>query len=283
MDGSNSDADPAGDGNAREGGGEGAAPFVRLSKAEKRKLKYERKRAARQAQHKRMKVQRQQKRAEDYSRMTEEEKREEREERRREEDATRAHLEKCFHEGQRVAVDMSFSSLPADALGDGGAAGGGGKGSGSSGGSVNSERETNSLATQLMHLYSSIKRRECSLSLHLVSYTGGVAERLDRHGAQGWRCHRHAGSLAEVFPPCATSAAEEGGGAGEDTAASSSSSSASAASTGAHSSEKPVEVCYLTPDADEELLVVDPAVVYVVGGIVDRTVTKGLSKSRAVS
>ena len=291
-------------------------PFVRKSKAEKRRLKFERKKAARAAQHKRLKVKRQQKRAEGYSRMTEAEKVAEREERQRSESATYAHLEKCFHEGQRVAIDLSFSagsfppslSAPHSSHRDN-------DGTNTTAASptqvqpLNNERETSSLATQLMHLYASMRRRECCLALHLVSYNGPAAVRLDHHGAQSWRVHRHAGSVAEVF--CGVAAAAVGttaraaetetdpiphlstsakqflpGSGGVESGTSllmsaSSSSSARAVQVQPRLPLAAAEVCYLTPDADEELLSVDPRVVYVVGGIVDRTVKKGVFKARA--
>ncbi|ETO13578.1 hypothetical protein RFI_23789 [Reticulomyxa filosa] len=45
--------------------------------------------------------------------------------------------------------------------------------------------------------------------------------------------------------------------------------------------DKPNEIIYLTPDCEEELLEFDPKCVYVIGGIVDRTVIKELSLSHA--
>lgn len=42
-------------------------------------------------------------------------------------------------------------------------------------------------------------------------------------------------------------------------------------------------IVYLSPDATEDLETIDPQAVYVVGGIVDRTVIKNLSLSRASS
>jgi tRNA (guanine9-N1)-methyltransferase len=42
--------------------------------------------------------------------------------------------------------------------------------------------------------------------------------------------------------------------------------------------KKPI---YLSPDASEELLEIDPDAAYVIGGLVDRTVIKNASLNRA--
>ena len=272
--------------NAYNTSDEPKAPFVRLSKAEKRKLKYEKKKAARVAQHKRMKLRKQEKRAEELAGMTEEEKQMERERRGREAEEIRVHLDTCIREAQPVAVDMGF-------FGDD---------------TTFTEREANSLANQLTRTYGSIRRRECQLSLHLLSYNGLVGARLDASGAQGWRVHRHEGSLADVFFDNSTpSASNEAIDATQSTNASDMlagtsmqrerrdgvapgeaagktehllpSPQLSAAPTETKSPRR--QLCYLTPDAEEELKAVDPRVTYIVGGIVDRNVQKGLSKTRA--
>ena len=210
----------------------------------------------------------------------------ERERRGREAEELRVHLDTCLREAQPVAVDMGF-------FGDD---------------TAFTEREANSLANQLTRTYGSIRRREFQLSLHLLSYNGLVGARLDAFGAQGWRVHRHEGSLADVFfdtsPPSTTNEAIDpiqstntrsmlsgtpiqrqirGGVASGEAAVKTEhvlpSPQLPAAPTETKSPCR--QLCYLTPDAEEELTAVDPCVTYIVGGIVDRNVQKGLSKARA--
>ncbi|KAE9035037.1 hypothetical protein PR003_g8041 [Phytophthora rubi] len=106
-------------------------------------------------------------------------------------------------------------------------------------------RERNSILKQLGCVYGYLK--SCPLdnlvSLHLASYTQDLAAVCAQHGALSWKIERHEEPLEKLYD------AEE--------------------------------IVYLSPDSDNVLETIDPACVYVVGGIVDRSVRKGQTISKA--
>lgn len=209
----NEDPVPATEGTAADGA---LAVSRRLSKAEKRQAKFERKKQKAREAHQRNRKRRREAANEAWSKLNDEEQEKRRESTRRLIQRSRARLEAAFESGVRVAVDLSYT---------------------------NREQETRSLARQLVYAYSVLKRGEGNISLHLLSYAGTVAQALDKVGGQSWMVHRHTAPLEEVF-----------GGR---------------------------RLCYLTPDASKELTELSEDCTYVVGGIVDRTPTKGLTIQRA--
>ncbi|KAG7392477.1 hypothetical protein PHYPSEUDO_000165 [Phytophthora pseudosyringae] len=83
------------------------------------------------------------------------------------------------------------------------------------------------------------------LALHLVSCTPELAPICMQHGALSWKIGRHEEPLEQIYD--------------------------------AH------ELVYLSPDSETVLEHLDPGCVYVVGGIVDRSVRKGETKTKAAS
>eukprot|EP00947_MAST-08B_sp_MAST-8B-sp1_P000275 g275.t1 len=119
-----------------------------------------------------------------------------------------------------------------------------------------SDRELRSLGKQLSLAYGYI-RKQCVRSppaMYLCSYAGRVKAILDNAGAGSWTVHRREARVAEVFAGA--------GHAGDGR-------SRSSGSCG--------DIVYLSPDATEPLLSIRPNDVYVIGGIVDRSVTKNLT------
>ncbi|DBA03272.1 TPA: hypothetical protein N0F65_011631 [Lagenidium giganteum] len=111
------------------------------------------------------------------------------------------------------------------------------------------ERECNSILKQVGCLYGYMKKcpLDSVMSLRLASFDGSIADLSSRHGVNGWKVLLHKDPLRDVY-------------ASED-------------------------IVYLSPDAETVLEEIDPSKVYVVGGIVDRTVRKNetLSKAQAHS
>ncbi|KAF0698314.1 Aste57867_11034 [Aphanomyces stellatus] len=108
-------------------------------------------------------------------------------------------------------------------------------------------RERNSVLKQVASAYGLMKKSTFPslLSLHLASYTGEIAAFCDDKGVSAWKVTRHANALDELFP--------------NDT------------------------VVFLSPDAPTVLTEIDPNTVYVIGGIVDRTVRKSQTLSKATA
>ncbi|RQM30242.1 hypothetical protein B5M09_008082 [Aphanomyces astaci] len=103
----------------------------------------------------------------------------------------------------------------------------------------------NSVFKQIATIYGTMKKSSFSnlLSLHLASYGGDVATFCDQKGAQSWKVTRHDQPVHDLF--------------------------------------QNDNVVFLSPDAPTALTAVDPDTVYVVGGIVDRTVRKSQSLAKA--
>ncbi|TMW60608.1 hypothetical protein Poli38472_000650 [Pythium oligandrum] len=106
-------------------------------------------------------------------------------------------------------------------------------------------RECHSVMKQLGCVYGYMKK--CPLdqliSLQVASCSGDVAAIAQHHGVSSWKIRVHEGPLDRLYTP--------------------------------------EEIVYLSPDATEVLREVDPRFVYVVGGIVDRSVRKGESITKA--
>lgn len=194
--------------------------FVRLSKAEKRRLKYERNRSRMLVKRKQVKKRRATKQAALDAVLNDEEwaqvKRQRSEESARQKEKLRAAM---MASNLTVAVDLGF-------LGD------------------NSTREVRSLAQQLTYAYSRM-RKEYAMppKLHITDYRGEAGRVLNLAGAGQWLVHRHEEPLGQVF--------------GER------------------------KLVYLSPDAEEPLAELDGDAVYVIGGIVDRTVSANVSRDKA--
>ncbi|OQS00621.1 hypothetical protein ACHHYP_18012 [Achlya hypogyna] len=107
------------------------------------------------------------------------------------------------------------------------------------------QRERNSVIKQAACAYGAMKKAEhpSLLSLHFASYHGEIAALCDKRGVGSWKATRHPEPIDEVFP--------------ND------------------------ELIFLSPDSPNVLTEVNPRAVYVIGGIVDRSVRKGQSLSKA--
>jgi hypothetical protein len=126
------------------------------------------------------------------------------------------------------------------------------------GGTVMPERAQRSLGKQLAMAYASLKSQSIREeeeagtegksplpALELCSYTGKMAQVLDGFGARSWTAGVHTGSVSEVFSPSMH------------------------------------RVIYLSPEADMPLGPLENGAIYVIGGIVDKPVRRGLSLAAA--
>ncbi|KAJ0395193.1 hypothetical protein ATCC90586_001794 [Pythium insidiosum] len=107
------------------------------------------------------------------------------------------------------------------------------------------EQECHSVFKQLGCAYGYMK--QCPLdrviSLRVASCAGAARAIAEHHGVHKWKIHVHEEPVDAVYDPR--------------------------------------ELVYLSPDAEDVLLELDPRAVYVVGGIVDRSVRKGESLAKA--
>ncbi|KAG3023409.1 hypothetical protein JG687_00007427 [Phytophthora cactorum] len=108
-------------------------------------------------------------------------------------------------------------------------------------------RERHSILKQLGCVYGYLKTCPLDklLSLHLASFTQELAGICAQHGVPSWKIGRHEEPLEHLYDAD--------------------------------------ELVYLSPDSDNVLKRLDPAYVYVVGGIVDRSVRKGETRTKAAS
>lgn len=99
------------------------------------------------------------------------------------------------------------------------------------------DREIRSLARQLQYCIAANRRAAQPGALHFASYTGPVREFAEeRMGGSRWLAHFHTKSALELFPK-------------ED-------------------------IIVMSPDAEEPLTEVDPGKIYLIGGLVDRSIQK---------
>jgi len=109
-----------------------------------------------------------------------------------------------------------------------------------------SDKEVRSVASQINMTYGSLRRASRPLSCHLTSLNGKVGTALQTHvGFERWQLGKHPGHFVEVFE------------------------------------DRRHDMIYLSPDAVEVLEEVDPQKIYIIGGIADVNVKKGLTLSRA--
>lgn len=110
-------------------------------------------------------------------------------------------------------------------------------------GASSTDKMNRSLAKQLAYAYSYAKNTTAAIApaFHITSYAGEAQQALENRGAGSWLMHKHQGSLREVFQ------------------------------------HRRQDLIYLSQDGQETLERLTPGKVYVIGGIVDRTVSKGLS------
>jgi len=111
------------------------------------------------------------------------------------------------------------------------------------------EREVVSLAKQIQMTYTYIRNSGSKVQLHLTSYgtTNKVARSLEAQGMKSWKTHTHEKTFWDLFQSEAD------------------------------------RVVVLTPDAEEDLEEVSEDEIYVIGGIVDRSVNKLQSLQQAES
>ncbi|EER03868.1 tRNA methyltransferase complex GCD14 subunit domain containing protein [Perkinsus marinus ATCC 50983] len=106
------------------------------------------------------------------------------------------------------------------------------------------EKEITSLAKQLQLAYNTLKRsKESCVQFHLVGMDSALETRLHPQGYENWKVHIDKGPYWDTF-------------AGHD-------------------------IVVLTPDAVEDLEAVEKDKVYVIGGLVDRTIAKNETFSQA--
>ena len=108
---------------------------------------------------------------------------------------------------------------------------------------VNSAREQRSLVKQCALSYAAVRNSTHGIALHISSMEGNILTALKEQGVEQWHIRRHTDSAFDVFD--------------RD------------------------HIVMLSPDADEILQEFDSDKVYVIGGIVDRTVRNNLTLDKA--
>lgn len=111
-----------------------------------------------------------------------------------------------------------------------------------------SDRENKSLISQLKYIYSKMKKTPIHLSLTITGYGGRLSELIKYHNAEQWQMNWEPRSLEQLLKD------------------------------GILDKEKTV---YLSPDATETVTGIDNDVVYIIGGLVDGSVLKDVSKTKA--
>ncbi|WIA36519.1 hypothetical protein OEZ86_007813 [Tetradesmus obliquus] len=104
---------------------------------------------------------------------------------------------------------------------------------------ADSSREVRSLAKQIELSVSLNRRSSQPVALTVTSFTGHLATSAQHMGANSWPINKHTEHVLQLLPP--------------------------------------EQLVVLSPDADEPLQELKPNKVYVIGGIVDRSVCKGLT------
>ena len=109
------------------------------------------------------------------------------------------------------------------------------------------DKMNRSLAKQLAYAYSYAKNTTDTEApgMHITSYVAEARTALEKRGAGSWLMHKHPEPLREVF------------------------------------AQRLDDLIYLSPDGQQTLQELAPGKVYVIGGIVDRTVTKSVSLDEA--
>ena len=107
-------------------------------------------------------------------------------------------------------------------------------------------KEQKSLVSQLSLCYSINKHNKKKINFYFTNMTKDLMDKLNKNGAENWKVHYHDSpfySIEELI-------------------------------------KLNKEFVYLTPDAEEDLEDVTDDKIYIIGGIVDRTVIKNLSLNR---
>ena len=108
---------------------------------------------------------------------------------------------------------------------------------------LNSQREQRSLVKQCIMSYAAIRNSMYGVSLHLSSFTGPIEKGLAEQGALRWHVKRHEKHACDVFDK--------------------------------------KDLIFLSPDAVDKVSVIEPSKVYIIGGIVDRTVHNNITLDMA--
>ena len=138
-----------------------------------------------------------------------------------------------------------------------------------------SDRQISSLARQLALCHAAAKRARGAdgrpaLTYCLASYGGRLEERMEHlQGSATWPAARHRHSWLDCLGVGGDGGGDCGGGG----------SSLGASLGGAASARR--RLVYLSAEGEETLETIDPAAVYVIGGLVDRNQHRGLSLRRA--
>lgn len=110
---------------------------------------------------------------------------------------------------------------------------------------VMSKNENLSLGFQLCHVYNVVKRSQNLLSLNMCGVKGMLKNELAKFGSAYWIANLTEDSVDVYFK------------------------------------DRIQDIIYLSPDADEELTEFEMDKIYVIGGLVDKTILKDQSKNRA--
>ncbi len=106
------------------------------------------------------------------------------------------------------------------------------------------DKELNSLSNQLARSMNITKRSKFPFAVHFCSYKGKIKEIMDRMGCRNWAVYLHEEDLADL-------------------------------------ESSPENLLYLSPDAEDTLDIFDAKTSFVIGGIVDRTVSSCTSLYKA--
>jgi tRNA (guanine9-N1)-methyltransferase len=147
---------------------------LRLSKQEKRELKYARIKEARKEKAKEYRRRKSDRVTSEFRAMTDEEIALNKRLRKQEEEAVKERVQKGFEQGLNVCIDLGFDN------GDG--------------------RELRSLYKQLSLSYGVNRRANVPLHLHVSSLSPSHATALRSQGSDGWMVSKHQHSAVETFP-----------------------------------------------------------------------------------
>lgn len=107
------------------------------------------------------------------------------------------------------------------------------------------DKHCSSLAKQLGYVYSFVRKANVCTLLHLTSYKGESRAALERRGAGSWKANKREEDLTKVF------------------------------------ADRRHDIVFLSPDAEDTLWELQKGTVYVIGGLIDKSVQKNLALDRA--
>jgi len=108
------------------------------------------------------------------------------------------------------------------------------------------EKELNSLGGQLSRVVGIVKKSKNPFALHFCQYDGPIKDIMDKMGTMSWPVYLHTEDISEL-------------------------------------SSLPENLFYLSPDAEETLGDFDEKTSFIIGGLVDRTITTNASLYKANS